>query len=500
MLGNNDTTGAQYFTPISVSGVNKTFCKISTSGFCVLAIDKNGRAWGWGANNYGQIGDNSYSEKYTPVSVAGAIKTFCQINAGYYHSMAVDKNGRAWAWGFDPYNQLGTNRIYSYKTPVSITGAIKTFCKIFASTNFNSIFAGANRACALDKNGMIWSWGTNGENGGLGDNTNNNVAITPISVVGTLKTFCQISIGVYGASSAVDKNGRAWCWGLNSIGQLGDGTLVSRLTPVSVIGPNRTFCQISTGVDHTAALDKNGMVWSWGGNRWGAIGNNTITCYCSPVAVGGATKTFCHISAGGRYTAAIDKYGKVWTWGNNYTSQLGDGTTVSKLTPINIAGATKTFCKISAGIGAPASRFGAFSTALAIDKYGMIWGWGAAGAIGDNASIQRSTPVSIVGTTKTFCQVSSGYGVSCAIDKNGRAWCWGNNTYGQLGDDSITCRLTPVSVAGAIKTFCQIAAGYNQSYGIDKYGRAWSWGHIGNGALGNGTDFRSVTPVKVCNI
>jgi alpha-tubulin suppressor-like RCC1 family protein len=355
-------------------GATKSFCQIA-GGFCyTVAIDKNGRAWGWGLNNNGQLGDNSVTSRLTPVSVLGAVKTFCQIAAGSSHTIAIDKNGQAWAWGLNGNGRLGDNSTTSRRTPVSVLGAVKTFCQIAAAAAH---------------------------------------------------------------TVAIDKNGRAWAWGFNSNGQLGDNSTLSRITPVSVLGTTKTFCQITGGNAHTVAIDKNGQVWSWGLNGFGQLGDNSVTSRITPVSVLGATKTFCQILTGDFHIVAIDKNGRAWGWGLNSSGQLGNNSTLSRRTPVSVLGATKTFCKISDGL----------CHTVAIDKNGKVWAWGAnsSGQLGDNTITRRLTPVSVLGATKTFCQIAAGFGHTIAIDKNGQAWGWGLNNNGQLGDNSGN-RLTPVRV------------------------------------------------------
>jgi alpha-tubulin suppressor-like RCC1 family protein len=340
----------------------------------------SGRVWAWGSNTVGQLGDNSITSRLTPVSVLGAIKTFCKISGAVCHTIAIDKNGRVWGWGWNVAGQIGDNSSTSRLTPVSILGATKTFCKIGS---------GRVHTFAIDKNGRVWSWGFN-STGQLGDNSITS-RLTPVSILGATKTFCQIAGGAC-HTAAIDKNGRAWAWGFNSTGQLGDNSITSKLTPVSVLGATKTFCQIASGDFHTVALDKNGRVWVWGRNDEGQLGDNSITSRRTPVSVLGATKTFCQIASSGRTTVALDKNGRVWAWGSNFY-----------------------------------------------------------GEVGDNSITQRNTPVSVAGTIKTFCQIASGTsdlseGHTLAIEKNGKVWAWGGNSRGQLGDNSITSRRTPVLV------------------------------------------------------
>ena len=480
-LGDNSTTSK--ITPVSVCGTVKTFCQITMNGQS-LAIDKNGRLWGWGDNTFGQLGINiTGTAPLTPVSVCGNIKTFCRISAGTNFTLAIDKDGRAWAWGINTNGQLGDNTIVNKSTPVSVAGALKTFCQIYA---------GNNESLAIDKNGKAWSWGlfTSGQLG-LGF-----VPKTPLSICGTIRTFCQISGGGNGGthSLAIDKDGRAWAWGGNANGQLGDQSTASKFTPVCVCGTIRTFCKISAGAAHSLAIDKNGRVWAWGSNGSGRLGDNSVTQKTSPVCVCGAIKTFCLISAGGVHSLGIDKNGRAWAWGGNTQGNLGQNSTTARFTPVCVCGVIKTFCHITIGGGTA----GPFS--LAIDKNGRAWGWGSGsnGTLGNNATTARSTPVCVCGAIKTFCQISSGLNHTSVIDKDGRAWAWGLNSVGQLGQNSTATRCTPVSVCGTVKTFCKISSGTNFTLAIDKNGRIWSWGTNGNSQLGDNSTTSRSTPISVC--
>jgi len=531
-----DGTVISKLTPVSVIGTVKTFCKITTGASHTIVIDKNGRLWGWGGRSFGQVGDNTSAFcTTTPVCICGAIKTFCKISAGACHTLAIDKNGRLWAWGRNVWGELGDGTLIQRNTPVSVVGTVKTFCEIATGTchslaidksgivwawgnngfgvlgnNINGLSKctpvsvyGTKTFCqiatggafftshisAIDQNGRVWAWGNN--LAGQLANNSTSVQYSPVSILGVVKTFCKINVGAC-HTVAIDKNGRAWAWGFNGQGQLGDNSLTSRRTPVSVLGTTKTFCQIAGGSSHTIAIDKNGRVWAWGLNTNGQLGDNTLLSKRTPVSVLGTTKTFCSIYGGNLYSTGIDKDGIIWSWGLNSTGQLGDNTLLSKTTPVSLVGTRKTFCKIGGG--------GAHNTA--IDQYGQVWAWGSngSGQLGDNTSTQKCTPVSLAGVKKTFCEIVGTNSHTLAIDKNGRLWAWGVNSVGQLGDNSITQRLTPVSVAGGTKTFCKIGViGSGTSYAIDKNGRLWSWGQNLFGQVGDFTLFYT-TPIRVCTI
>ena len=289
-----------------------------------FTIDNTGKLWGWGYNGYGQLGINSVTSARTPVAVLGATKTFCQISAGQLYTIGIDKNGKGWGWGYNSYGQLGDNSTTSHNTPVAILGATKTFCKIAGGRWYTA---------AIDKNGKGWGWGHNGY-GQLGDNSTTQRK-TPVSILGATKTFCQIAAGQY-HTIGIDKNGKVWCWGFNGSGQLGDNTTTSHRTPVAILGATKTFCYISGGRWHTAAIDKNGQVWSCGDNNKGQLGDNSVGNSYTPVSIKGTTKTFCSIASGDQHVIAIDKNGKVWGWGYNNNGQLGDNSITSHRTPVMI--------------------------------------------------------------------------------------------------------------------------------------------------------------------
>ena len=298
-----------------------------SSGFGNILL-KSGQTWAWGYNTKGQLGNNSTVSTCIPVSIQGAKKTFCKVytSSSEQYSFGIDKNGQIWGWGYNYYGMLGNNSTTSKCTPVSIQGNKKTFCQISIGTHYHS--------SGIDYKGQAWGWGYN-KYGQLG---NNSIicTCTPVSIQGAKKTFCQISVGNDNVS-AIDKNGQIWCWGLNGYGELGDNSTVSRYTPVSIKGAKKTFCQISTGKFHyTLGLDNNGQIWGWGSNVNGYLGNNSTSSICTPVSIQGAKKTFCYLSAGVYNASAIDYNGHVWTWGVNNYGQLGDNTTLQRLTPVRV--------------------------------------------------------------------------------------------------------------------------------------------------------------------
>jgi alpha-tubulin suppressor-like RCC1 family protein len=234
---------------------------IWTNNFTGEVVDVyNSEAWAWGFNNYGRLGDNTTTGRSSPVSVIGGFTDWCQVSASNYHTTAVRTNGTLWAWG--------------------------------------------RSAC-----------------GQLGDGTTTGRS-SPVSVIGGFTDWCQVSAGS-SHTAAVRTNGTLWAWGSNTVGQLGDGTVTSRSSPVSVIGGFTNWCQVSAGDRHTAALRTNGTLWAWGCNGNGRLGDGTTTSRSSPVSVVGGFTDWCQVSAGNQHTAAVRTNGTLWAWGSNTVGQLG---------------------------------------------------------------------------------------------------------------------------------------------------------------------------------
>ena len=332
---------------------------------------------------------------------------------------------------------------------------------------------------------FIWAWGANTK-GQLGDNTIISKS-SPVSVVGGFTTWCQISSCRH--SAALRLNRTLWTWGDNFNGQLGDNTDVSKSSPVSVAGGFTDWCQVSAGRCHTAAVRANGTLWTWGQNTEGRLGDNTIDDKSSPVSVVGGFTDWCQVSAGGTHTSAVRTNGTLWTWGYNIFGQLGDTTTVSKRSPVSVVGGFVDWCQVSAG------QF--HNAAIRTNGTLWTWGWNSYGRLGDNTTLSRSSPVSVVGGFTDWCQVSAGYSHTAAIRTNGTLWTWGSNGYGRLGDNTTLSRSSPVSVVGGFTNWCQVSVNGYFTAAVQTNGTLWTWGRNNCGQLGDNTIVNKSSPVSV---
>jgi alpha-tubulin suppressor-like RCC1 family protein len=354
-----------------------------------------------------------------------------------------------------------------------------------------STTSNSNHTCALLSNHTIKCWGSN-DFGELGDGTITDRS-TPVLVSG-ISTATAISAGD-AHTCALLSGGTVKCWGYNFWGQLGDGTNknVSR-SPVLVSGIS-TAIAISAGAYHTCALLSGGQVECWGDNEYGKLGDGTITDRSTPVLVSGIS-TATAISAGNRHTCALLSGGTVKCWGLNYWGQLGDGTTTDRLTPVSVSGIS-TATAISAA--------NEYTCALLSGGQAKCWGYNVNGQLGDgvpdhgspaaNGDDISSTPVS-VSSISTATAISAGSYLACALLSGGTAKCWGDNSVGQLGDGTTISSPTPIPVFG-ISTATAISAGYAHACALLSGGTVKCWGYNHSGQLGDGTTTNRSTPVSV---
>jgi alpha-tubulin suppressor-like RCC1 family protein len=387
-----------------------------------------------------------------------------------------------------------------------------------ASSFANAISVGQTHACAII-GGKAYCWGDN-SSGQLGNGTQTS-STTPVAVstTGVLagKTLTQISAG-NAFTCALDTAGLAYCWGQNGNGQLGNNSTAPSLVPVAVstsgalAGKTLTEIFASNFGSHVCAIDNTGKAYCWGLNTNGQLGNNTIIQSLVPVAVftGGvlAGKTLTRISAGAAFSCALDNTGKAYCWGLDTSGQLGDGppdTQSNVPVAVSTSGvlAGKTLTEIETG-----STF-----ACALDSAGLAYCWGAnnTGQLGNNSTTNSDVPVAVVSSGalagKTLTQITAGNGFACALDTAGKAYCWGDNSQGQLGINSTSpsTSLVPVAVftGGALNgvSLTQISSGTGTTCAMDAASNVYCWGVNGNGQVGNGTSGGPVlAPVKVVGL
>jgi alpha-tubulin suppressor-like RCC1 family protein len=382
-------------------------------------------------------------------------------------------------------NVVGTGYTLT-ATSTNLTGATSVPFSITTVTSGSiaSINTGGNATCGVTTSGVAYCWGNNSL-GQLGNGTTTN-STTPIKVAGGL-TFSSVSAGslqYYACGLAT--TGAAYCWGYNDYGQLGTGNLTNSTRPVAVTG-NLTFTALSAGGGGQACgLVSGGAAYCWGYNGSGQLGSGAGAYSGTPLPVSGGL-TFATISAGENgSTCGVTTGGAAYCWGNNVDGELGIGTTVNSGTPVAVSGGL-TFKSISAG----------FASTCGLTPGGAAWCWGdnSYGELGNGSATNSKTPVA-VGGGLTFSAISVGDAFACGVTTAGAAYCWGYNGLGQLGIGSVTRSATPVTVSGGI-SFASISAGFSSTCAVTRGGAAYCWGDNTFGQLGNQSTAQALTPVLV---
>jgi alpha-tubulin suppressor-like RCC1 family protein len=362
-------------------------------------------AFCWGQNASGRVGDGTSNSWMLPRAVSGGLR-FAQISTGHSNTCALTAAGEAYCWGSNDMGSLGLGTANApeqcefagpcSRTPIAVPGE-RTFSQIHVSPHPGSY----RFVCGIASTGATYCWGNNVEGTlGIGSATGPETCTTPggtmlpcsrvpLEVAGG-HVFTSITLGDMHACG-LTPTGEAYCWGNNSVGQLGDGTASGRLTPVAVTGGLR-FVSLSAGSQHTCGLTADGTAYCWGFSGTGALGHGSFSgpdfcqnpdplvrpleCSTAPEPVTGGL-SFATIDAGAYHTCALTRAGVAYCWGFNSSGQLGTPPTSNSASPVAVMG-------------------------------GLI-----------------------------FASLSAGYEHTCGITTSSLAYCWGSNSNYALGTDEL---------------------------------------------------------------
>lgn len=343
-------------TPLSVALGDKTTCAIS-----------GGAAFCWGDNYYGQVGDGSTVDRFSPTPVSGLSSQVTSIAIGSGHACAV-QNGAAKCWGANAFGQLGDGTQDGSLTPMNVN--------FLGSYTPITVAVGTGHSCAILNDGTARCWGR-GYLGQLGNGDAENSPY-PVQVTGMDDSLTNGSVTAIAAGAdhtCAIQNGAAKCWGDASQDKLGNSTgVVSgyRTSPLVVTGLDSDVTSIAAGNAHSCAIQA-GVVKCWGGNSFGQIGDGTNSTRNTPVTISGVPAGAVAISAKGNNTCAITATGNVMCWGVGSSGQIGDGFRSNRTTPTEVVGVT----------GATSISVG-YSHVCAIANSGLkCWGSISDGELGD---------------------------------------------------------------------------------------------------------------------
>ncbi len=482
---------------------------IAATLYSNVAVDTAGNVHTWGYNAQGQLGDGSTQNDPLPKQIAPSVlKNIKKVAAGRYSVLALNENGKLYGWGWNGYGQLGNGTTNSPVTnPIAITGGG------LSSVVLKDMTTGGYHSMALANNGDLYTWGANNY-GQLGNGTLNN-SYTPQKLTTTSqltgKDINTLAAGEW-TSYATDVDGALYSWGNSALGQLGieplgapeDSRKARRVTTANTPIRGVRISQVAAGRNHVVVLGENGQVYSFGDNQLGQLGSGDKIEQPTAVAVENGT-TVVKLASGAQHTIALLSNGLMYAWGQGTGGALGDQTATTKNFPVRVVDTgvlkDKKIIDVVAGN----------SHNLALDKDNNLYAWGlnSNGQVGDGSTTSRNTAVLINSSdsplnNKIITKIAAAGNNSMVLTSDGEIYVWGNNTYGQVGNNSTASTVNvPTRVnadsGSAIqgKTITNVSLGNFSGYAVDDTGKAYAWGRGASYALGNGLTANQTRPIQV---
>ncbi len=392
------------------------------------------------------------------------------------------------------------------------------------AVDFTSVSAGSLHSCGLTTGGRAYCWGANhlGQLGAIVaercDALDRPCSTAPRGVLGG-HSFAWIRPA--GSSTCgITTGGEAYCWGSNTIGQLGVPTMetcdvgLSRASPCSTrplpVAGGLTFALVVGGNSHNCGLRNSDEAYCWGSNAFGQLGVPTteicslpsgpLPCSTTPVPVGGVL-AFASLGAGSFHTCGVTRGSEAYCWGNNFDEQVGATTTeICRVNNFPVPCSTTPVAVSTRLMFASIAAAESHTCALTPGGDAYCWGNNSLGQLGDGTTTDRSMPVAVVGG-HAFTSLTTGSRHTCGVTTGGEAYCWGHNDSGQLGVPTGTacggrsCSTAPVLVSGGL-TFASISGGTEHTCGLTG-DKAYCWGSNVMGQLGDGTTTDRTTPVPL---
>jgi len=472
-LGVNVAGGTRQ-TPVTVLNITSATAVASGNDqTAVLLADGTVRTFGF--NGSGRLGVGDTTTRQTPVQVFGISSSATAIACGAFHTTVLLADGSMRTVGQNTSGQLGVADTVDRRIPVKV------------GVSGNKVACGGYKTAVLLADGTVRTFGNN-DFGNLGINNSGGSRQTPVQVFGISSSATTVACGFYHAAVLL-ADGTVRTFGYNIHGQLGVNDTTQRNTPVQVFGISSSATAVACGPYHTAVVLADGTVRTFGLNGQGRLGDNTNASKSTPVQVFGISSSATAVACGGAHTAVLLADGTVRTFGNNNQGALGVNDTTSRQTPVQVFGISSS---------ATAVACGQYHTAVLLaDGTVRTFGLNSQGQLGVNDTANRSTPVQVFGISSSAVAVGCGTYHTAVLLADGTVRTFGGNSYGQLGVNDTTQRLTPVQVFGISSSATAVAVRRSGTVVLLADGTVRTFGRNLFGNLGvNDTTDRS-TPVQV---
>ncbi len=531
-LGNNTTTNS--LTPVQVVnpvGVTQwTDALNSYDHNCAIADDNQTYCWGWGFNYVLGNGDQNHRLVPTLVDItkvdgSGPAVQFGGITVAKSDAQMVnDSHLRvkvpAHAVGKvditisnNPTDSQTYLDIFEY-TDLSPGLILTSISKIednyfggeevivqgdnFVNQNYKQVSAATYHTCAIDLSSQIVCWGRGSE--GLLGNGLISDQFTPVPInnpVG-VNSWRSVETG-FNHTCAIADNDQAYCWGKNDRGQIGDGSMSDEFTPTLITRPAgvNSWRTIKTGFAHACAIADNNQAYCWGGGSFGVLGNGSSSDQNTPTLVTNPTgvSSWKAIRIEYSHACAIADNDQAYCWGRGTSGKLGNGFIFDRNVPTLVTNPTGITGWKNIGVGRN------HSCAIADNDQAYCWGGGMNGTLGNGSTSDQNTPILVTNPAgiSSWKTIQTGAFYTCAIADNNQAYCWGESSYGRLGNGSTSDQSTPVLVTNptGVNSWKVIRTGFYHTCAIADNNQAYCWGGGEHGRLGNGMFSDQSTPKSV---
>lgn len=464
--------------PITAPTPAPKFVKKVVAGYhnCVI-YDRNIDCWG--KNDFGQIGViGALSQVDSPLTVFSQ-QTITQADVGDRYTCIIIDGGLSCV-GEGTFGSLGNGSM------ASSTSFVHPFP---AGSNVTEVSIGSKTTCAVVDGGLYcWGAGTSYQNG---DGLNSNRS-TPYQVFAPASDVTKVAVGPAHVCAVVASE--LWCWGNNSSGQIGKGNLLVQTVPLKITLLGTGVTDVAAGDSHTGAI-KNGGLWCWGYNLDGQVGDNYMVDRSSPVSIFPALSGVIQVSIGMSHSCDLVN-SELKCWGANRSGQLNDTVSINpKLTPFTVLNSTSMITDFASGPG----------HVCVVEQNSKVYCWGT-GDFGNNSqgdSITWTTPQNVLGLESNVNKLANSFVMyddsnfaNCAIH-NGGVKCWGDNSRGQLGNNSTTASLIVPVIA--ISNGCgatQVQVRHESTCAIVS-GGVRCWRRNNSGQIGDGTTVDKLVPTQI---